>query len=309
MLSGKPSKLVVSLFAVCLMFQANWPGRAQAVAQAARKFDEFGDILYSDKIARLDNFAIQLQQEPNARGFIIVYRTRRDLPGLSSRYAVWMKNYMAARGIEAKRVMTVDGGVASCLTQELWIAPPGTAPTPRSDAYDNSLVDTDTAIKIDEHYYPLPQDNYEEVGGDNYGSLASDLEALAAALRQRPKAQAYIIAYAQNYVECRTVDNGDGRERALRRLHLDPPGAARKILNTEKDYLVKTYRLAPARIKVVDGGYRSLRQVELWLVPPGASAPVPTPNQFPRRGKRLGRRSQAQKILDDALTVRMFGVE
>jgi hypothetical protein len=85
----------------------------------------------------------------------------------------------------------------------------------------------------------------------------SDLEALAAALRRRPNARAYVIAYAQNYVERRSVDNGDGRERTLRRLHLDPPGAARKILKTEKDYLVKTYRIAPAQIKVVDVGYRS----------------------------------------------------
>jgi hypothetical protein len=45
------------------------------------------------------------------------------------------------------------------------------APTPRSDAYDNSLVDTGAAIKIDEHYYPLPQDDDEETGGDNYGNF------------------------------------------------------------------------------------------------------------------------------------------
>ena len=59
---------------------------AQTGNSAARKFDEFGDIQYSDLIARLDNFAVQLQNEPTVKGFIMVYRGRRDLPGLSNRY-------------------------------------------------------------------------------------------------------------------------------------------------------------------------------------------------------------------------------
>src|SRR5687767_13285832 len=102
---------------------------AQAAKQEARKFDEFYDIQYSDLIARLDNFAIQIQTEPGTRGFIVVYRTRRDLRGLSNRYAQRMKNYLVkTRGLSNERVVTVDGGAASCLTQELWIVPPGATP-------------------------------------------------------------------------------------------------------------------------------------------------------------------------------------
>jgi hypothetical protein len=56
--------------------------------QTARKFDEFGDIYMTDIKARIDGFAEALRNEPNARGFIIVYRTRRDLPGLSSRWLI-----------------------------------------------------------------------------------------------------------------------------------------------------------------------------------------------------------------------------
>src|SRR5712691_8379870 len=40
------------------------------------KFDAFGDIKCEDEYARLDNFAIQLQNEPTAKGLIIFYGGR-----------------------------------------------------------------------------------------------------------------------------------------------------------------------------------------------------------------------------------------
>ena len=55
---------------------------AQTSRETARKFDEFGDIQASDLIARLDNLAVSVQQAPGSKAFLIVYRTRRDLPGL-----------------------------------------------------------------------------------------------------------------------------------------------------------------------------------------------------------------------------------
>jgi hypothetical protein len=76
---------------VLLLLSVSWSATkqtslfAQANPQAARKFDEFSDIQSSDLMARLDNFAIQLQNEPTVKGFILVYRSRRDLQGLSNR--------------------------------------------------------------------------------------------------------------------------------------------------------------------------------------------------------------------------------
>jgi hypothetical protein len=42
-----------------------------APLQAGRAFDEFGDISCEDEMARLDSFAIQLQNEPSAKGLIV----------------------------------------------------------------------------------------------------------------------------------------------------------------------------------------------------------------------------------------------
>jgi hypothetical protein len=258
-----PLKLVIILSFICLALPFDSFAQGQLSAQGARKFDEFGDIYLTDTKARLDNFAIQLQQEPGTRGFIVIYRARRDLPGLNSRLASRMKDYLTnARGIPAERLVTVDGGVASCLTQELWIVPIGATPTPRSDAHSNQFIDTDSAWKFDEYYYPLPG-KYDE--GDEYAG--NSLEAFADALLKYPRSQAYILAYPQYSVERRP----------------EPPGTAFKMQTAVKAELVGKYHIAPARITFMNGGYRKLRYVELWIVPRGEHPPIPTPNAFPKK--------------------------
>ena len=248
----------------CLVLHICISTQAQSGTQGARKFDEFGDILLTDIKARLDNFAIQLQQEPGARGFIIIYRTRHDLPGLNSRLAGRMREYLVnARGISDDRVVFVDGGVASSLVQELWIVPMGATPKPRDDVYTGQLTDTTSAWKFDEYYYPLPQ-GYDE--GDEYAG--NSLEAFAEALRKYPNSQAYILAYPQYY---------------RRGGYIDRPGTALKMLRGVRAGLVGRYHIAASRIKTMNGGYRKLRQVELWIVPRGEHPPIATPNAFPKK--------------------------
>ncbi|MDT4955449.1 MAG: hypothetical protein QOJ02_3587 [Acidobacteriota bacterium] len=256
-------KLLIILPIICIALPLDSFAQSQSSTQAARKFDEFGDIYLTDIKARLDNFAIQLQNEPGTRAFIIVYRSRRDLPGLSSRLAKRMRDYLVdIRGFSAERVVTVDGGIASSLVQELWIVPVGATPTPRSDAHSNQFIDTDSAWKFDEYYYPLPG-KYDE--GDEYAG--SSLEAFADALLKYPRALAYILAYPQYSVERRP----------------EPPGTALKMLAAVKAQLVGKYHIAPARIKFMNGGYRKQRQIELWIVPRGEHPPIPTPNAFPKK--------------------------
>lgn len=276
---------VAALALLFLSFQTYQSVFSQANNQAARKFDEFGDVQYSDLIARLDNFAVTLQNEPNTRGFIIVYRTRRDIPGLSSRYAFLAKNYLVkSRGVDQERVVTVDGGVASCLIQELWIVPVGATPTPRSDAYSRQFTDIGAARKFDEFYFSSPHDEELEAGAssnavDEFGHL----EGFATALQSEPRSRAYIIGYAQYDRERSLIRYTDGSDKTFRRTRLDPPGLLRRRLRMERDALIKTYRIAPSRITVVDGGYRTQREIELWIVPQGVAAPIPTPNAFPAK--------------------------
>jgi hypothetical protein len=100
--------------------------------QAPRKFDEYGNIKFNDEKARLDNYAIQLQNEPGSQGYIIAYGA---CEGEAQARADRAKDYLVnTRGIEAARLVTVDGGCMSELKVELWVVPTGaTAPTASTD--------------------------------------------------------------------------------------------------------------------------------------------------------------------------------
>jgi hypothetical protein len=246
---GHPLRLKTLPVALCLLLQLVQLAPAQTNIPPARKFDEFADVEASDLIARLDHLAVTLQNEPGTRAFLIVYRTHRDLPGLSSRYAHRMRGYLIeSRGIDPARIVTVDGGIASCLSQELWIVPVGATPQPRADAYSNHFAYE--AYKFDEHYYVRPND----VMDNSYWPLAPTdlnayLEAFALTLRKEPRAKAYLIAYT-------SADS-------------DRPSFAREMLRRERDFLIKQYGIKPARIKTANGGRRKWREMELWIVPPG----------------------------------------
>jgi len=257
---------------------------AQVKGSEARKFDEFGDVQYSDLIARLDNFAITLQNEPNTKGFIVIYRSHRDLPGLSNRMAIRSRDYLVnSRGISAERIATVDGGDADSLSQELWIVPPGTTPTPRGDAYSRNFPDLDSARKFDEYGYDPAESQGRRRGKSELSARADHLESFAVALRGQKNAQAYIIAYAHFTKRRQLVwyENHDVRYEP----RLDRAGTARKRLLLEKRFLSDVFGITPSRIRLIDGGYRKWRAVELWIVPRGEHAPIPTPNSFPGRGR------------------------
>jgi len=240
---------------------------AQTSDARARKLDEFGDIQASDLIARLDNLAVQLQNEPTTRGFLIVYRERRDMPGLSNRYAHRMKNYLVeTRGVASERVLTVDGGIAGCLTQELWIVSPGGAPKPRPDAYFDGYQPS--AYKFDEHHYSSPDGPdgivYWQEPPDE---LLGYLEAFAVELRKNPKSHGYLVAY-----------RSAARDRAA---------VTQTMLRTERNFLLKKLGVKASQIKMIDGGTREWRTMELWIARSEKDVPIITSYRYsPRRRRR-----------------------
>jgi hypothetical protein len=234
---------------------------AQKSDSVARKFDEFDDIQASDLIARLDNLAIHLQNEPNAKAFLIVYRARRDLPGLSNRYAQRMKGYLIhSRGVPPERIVTVDGGVASCLVQELWIVPPGTTPQPRTDVLLSSYHPS--VYKFDEHYYGEARDLY--YWQDSREEL---LEGFALELQKNPKSTGFLVAY-------RDASRGSKQH-------------VQTSLRVKRDVLIKEYGIRPERIKTVAGGYRGSFTTELWISQEGGAVPIiPSYHYVPRSRRR-----------------------
>jgi hypothetical protein len=107
----------------------------------ARKFDEYGNIAFNDEKARLDNFAIELQNNPGAQGYIIAYGGRKARANEAQARADRAKDYLVnTRQIDSGRIVTVDGGYREDLTVELWIVPTGATPPTASPTVDASEV-------------------------------------------------------------------------------------------------------------------------------------------------------------------------
>jgi hypothetical protein len=112
----------------------------------ARKYDEYGNIRFNDEKARLDNFAIELQNNPGAQGYIIAYGGRVGRAGEAQRRADRARDYLVnTRGIDASRIVTVDGGYREELTVQLWIVPQGATPPAAEPSVDPSEVRTTRA--------------------------------------------------------------------------------------------------------------------------------------------------------------------
>lgn len=99
----------------------------------ARKSNEIGEVKRDEEKALLDLFAIELQNEPGAKGHIIGYGSRNSKRADGERRAARARDYLVtARGIESDRIVVVDGGFSESGRTELWVVPQGaTTPRPR----------------------------------------------------------------------------------------------------------------------------------------------------------------------------------
>ena len=94
-----------------------------------KKFDEFPAIAYNDEKARLDNYAIELQNDPTATAYVIVYPGQRGRPGEVQRHTTRVVDYLVnSRGINAQRIVTLVGPARDVLLVELWLCPQGAKP-------------------------------------------------------------------------------------------------------------------------------------------------------------------------------------
>ena len=98
----------------------------------ARRFDEFPDIARNDEKARLDNFVIELQNDPTATAHVIIHPGRNSRRGEVQEHAKHIVDYLVnSRGLDEHRIVTLVGSPRNELFVELWITPRGaTPPTP-----------------------------------------------------------------------------------------------------------------------------------------------------------------------------------
>ncbi len=192
----RPARLpqtLLPLALVCLC-AATFTVRAHAQEEppppgTTRKIDEYGKIGHCDETARLDNFALELQNEPGARGYLVVYVGKNDLPswtqGIKERAAGYLVNN---RGLSADRVHVIDGGYRDERTTELWVVPENAPPPQPSNAIDYK-PDRTKAYQWDEDSLnvefvpddtePPAEDEAEDEEAADADSQQAEVEAVA----------------------------------------------------------------------------------------------------------------------------------
>jgi hypothetical protein len=221
------------------------------------KFDEYDDLRTDDEAAHLDLFADKLLKQPKLRGYIVAYsEPRMEQRGSYLRRIYGVGRYLTeARGIEANRIVVVDGGYKEKFTTELWLIPEGANPPTPVHSTSQPTFNTSVAYKFDVEC--LNCDSAVNLYRD--GLDAEGLKFYAEALRKNPGSRAVIIVRPNRDI---------GVRYALRE--------ARRA----KSLLVKNLGIDVNRVIIRTGRNRNdgIAVAELWIVPHGAKQPMATSN-------------------------------
>jgi hypothetical protein len=106
----------------------------------SRQFDVCCSCSFDDQKARLDNLAVELQNDPTATTYVIAYGGRTSRIGIADLLGTRARDYLVAqRGIDQSRITVLNGGFREEDCVELWIIPSGATPpqpTPTVQAGD-----------------------------------------------------------------------------------------------------------------------------------------------------------------------------
>ena len=276
-----PMRLRVAVLA--LFFGALLASAVRAEVEpltTTRIFDEFGALGHCDLTARLDNFAIQLQNTPNSTGYIVSFGPEGDGPGSGRSQLPRLKDYLVnTRGLADSQIKTVYGGRNDVLTDpkiQLWIVPAG-ARFSGAQKYETN-IDTFKGMFFEfeiEDFIDVYWENAEEEMGPG---IARPVDAsFADMLQQQKKAVPYVVVY-----------NGEAAV----------PGAARRLAVGQIEDL-KAQKVDVSRIKTIFGGVRKKTTVQLWIAGPNDPPPVADAGPEPPPLKNAQITSQADFTMGD----------
>ena len=104
-----------------------------------REFDTCCGCSHDDLKARLDNLAVELQNDPSTTTYIFAYAGRTSPSGQAGRLLARSRDYLINdRGIDASRIIQVNGGFREEDCVEVWIVPRGAATPQPSPTVDPS---------------------------------------------------------------------------------------------------------------------------------------------------------------------------
>ena len=221
---------------------AQWPTVTAHQSSSTRKIASFGAVECDDAMARLDAVAQQLQSEPEAFAYIVVYPQRNGLPGKYESYVEFTREHLKmVRGIPADHLITIRGEYRSDLTTEFWMGPRNAPPPVTTSAAGES-----TFGKFDEGFadYGTWEGKPALWTYDLCPLRAVYFGAFARQLRSQPGSIGRLIVH---------LEHGKRSSRA---------SIMAQLLRTE---MVKAQGIDSNRIVVVYGARRRIPAVELWI--------------------------------------------
>jgi hypothetical protein len=94
-----------------------------------REFDTCSSCSYNDQKARLDNLAVELQNDPSTTTYIMAYGGRTSQLGQADRLLARAREYLVTyRGVDGSRITLINGGFREDDSVEVWIVPRGARP-------------------------------------------------------------------------------------------------------------------------------------------------------------------------------------
>lgn len=261
------------LFICCLFVIGNSLVYGQAGDGTQQKFDAFADISADDASARLDNFAIQVQNQPGATGVIISYGSQGEGSGTGKFLLRVIKAYLTnSRGIDEARIQTIYAGryqKPAEIQVELWVVSAGSPPPEPRRYHSKPKIVTGRFLET----YASDSSGDECGCGPSFGD--TQLAAFADTLREQPKTVAYIVAF---------------------NLFNATPGTWRRVAKRLAADLQED-GIEAGRIRIVYGGSLKPKEdeyseakVQYWILPNDAPPPVKeaTPERTPKEAVQLG---------------------
>ena len=265
------TNVILSLVVISIVLSG---GLKQASARSAitpRKFDEYGSLRACDHSARLDNYAIQLQHETDATGYVVVYAPESSSKHIRESIAGYLLN---TRGLGRERVKTIHAGYNEVLTEpliQLWIVPEGAAPL-KPEKRNVNLADFKGKLAEyqDWDHIDLVTDVFgiHEIGGDGPPVGNVTFAAFDDVLKAQKNSIAHVIAF-----------NGMN----------DLPGAWRRVAEDTLEKL-KSFGFESSQFKIGYGGQSKDTKVQLWILPKGENPPTkdPASEPLPKKVVQLG---------------------
>ena len=284
----------------------------------AIKVDDFGRAGDCEFSGRVDNFLTQLQNNPSAMGYIIVYKDKSGLPARNDANSGLkrIENQLRFRNFDESRIIITDGGFRAELAYELWLVPPGAEPptptdtvakpelpTDKSFLYDASSLMTEASGDILSEFV-LPaviaqQQEEERLAEEKYRRENSDeVENEDTAIAEsneteKPdETEAEPTQEESNELKFFWTSKTFGevikdreKSRGVIFFYADDAyydtGKLQNLIEQGRVRIAEKAEISPDKIQVIFGGYRGSVETEFYIVPENAELPTASPEERP----------------------------